>query len=89
MNMASRTIGWLATIVLVLLSLYSILSTGEVGSQSWIYLLLIPFAASLALSHTEKSIVPTNSPEEWEEDEETEVKKNVEAGEFGFDTPIL
>ena len=84
-----RAIGWIVSLVLITLSLYSIISSGEVGYQSWIFLLLIPFSVSLALSSKGGEIDPHNISEEWDEDEKTDVEKNLQAGDFGFDTPVL
>lgn len=84
-----RAIGWIVSLVLITLSLYSIISTGEVGYQSWIFLLLIPFSVSLALSSKGGEIDPHNISEEWDEDEKADVEKNLRAGDFGFDTPVL
>ena len=84
-----RGIGWIVSLVLITLSLYSIISSGEVGYQSWIFLLLIPFSVSLALSSKGGEIDPHNIFEEWDEDEKADVEKNLQAGDFGFDTPVL
>ena len=84
-----RAIGWIVSLVLIILSLYSIISSGEVGYQSWIFLLLIPFSVSLALSSKGGEIDPHNISEEWDEDEKADVEKNLQAGDFGFDTPVL
>ena len=84
-----RAIGWIVSLVLITLSLYSIISSGEVGYQSWIFLLLIPFSVSLALSSKGEEIDPHNISEEWDEDEKADVEKNLRAGDFGFDTPVL
>ena len=84
-----RVIGWIVSLVLITLSLYSIISSGEVGYQSWIFLLLIPFSVSLALSSKGGEIDPHNISEEWDEDEKADVEKNLQAGDFGFDTPVL
>ena len=84
-----RAIGWIVSLVLITLSLYSIISSGEVGYQSWIFLLLIPFSVSLALSSKGGEIDPHNISEEWDEDEKAGVEKNLQAGDFGFDTPVL
>ena len=84
-----RAIGWIVSLVLITLSLYSIISSGEVGYQSWIFLLLIPFSVSLALSSKGGEIDPYNISKEWEEDEKADVEKNLQAGDFGFDTPVL
>ena len=84
-----RAIGWIVSLVLIILSLYSIISSGEVGYQSWIFLLLIPFSVSLALSSKGGEIDPHNISEEWDEDEKSDVEKNLQAGDFGFDTPVL
>ena len=84
-----RAIGWIVSLVLITLSLYSIISSGEVGYQSWIFLILIPFSVSLALSSKGGEIDPHNISEEWDEDEKADVEKNLQAGDFGFDTPVL
>ena len=84
-----RAIGWIVSLVLITLSLYSIISSGEVGYQSWIFLLLIPFSVSLALSSKGGENDPHNISEEWDEDEKADVEKNLQAGDFGFDTPVL
>ena len=84
-----RAIGWVVSLVLITLSLYSIISSGEVGYQSWIFLLLIPFSVSLALSSKGGEIDPHNISEEWDEDEKADVEKNLQAGDVGFDTPVL
>ena len=84
-----RAIGWIVSLVLITLALYSIISSGEVGYQSWIFLLLIPFSVSLALSSKGGEIDPHNISEEWDEDEKADVEKNLQAGDFGFDTPVL
>ena len=84
-----RAIGWIVSLVLITLSLYSIISSGEVGYQSWIFLLLIPFSVSLALSSKGGEIDPHNISEQWDEDEKADVEKNLQAGDFGFDTPVL
>ena len=84
-----RAIGWIVSLVLITLSLYSIISSGEVGYQSWIFLLLIPFSVSLALSSKGGEIDPHNISEEWDEDEKSDDEKNLQAGDFGFDTPVL
>ena len=84
-----RAIGWMISLVLILLSLFSLISSGEVGYQSWIFLLLIPFSVALALSSSEGGNDTKNISEEWEEDEKNDVEKNLQAGDFGFDTPVL
>ena len=84
-----RSIGWIVSLVLISLSLYSIISSGEVVYQSWIFLLLIPFSVSLALSSKGGEIDPHNISEEWDEDEKADVEKNLQAGDFGFDTHVL
>ena len=84
-----RAIGWIVSLVLIALSLYSIISSGEVGYQSWIFLLLIPFSVSLALSSKGGENDPHNISEEWDEGEKADVEKNLQAGDFGFDTPVL
>ena len=89
MCIRDRAIGWIVSLVLITLSLYSIISSGEVGYQSWIFLLLIPFSVSLALSSKGGEIDPHNISEEWDEDEKADVEKNLRAGDFGFDTPVL
>ena len=83
-----RTTGWIVSLTLMMLSLYSIISSGEVGYQSWIFLLLIPFSVALALSSKGGEIDSNNISEVWDEDE-TEVENNLQVGDFGFDTPVL
>ena len=77
-----RAIGWIVSLVLIALSLYSIISSGEVGYQSWIFLLLIPFSVSLALSSKGGENDPHNISEEWDEDEKADVEKNLQAGDL-------
>tara|TARA_B100000965_G_scaffold50592_1_gene37409 strand:- start:49933 stop:50202 length:270 start_codon:yes stop_codon:yes gene_type:complete len=84
-----RGIGWIVSLVLITLSLYSIILSGEVGHQSWIFLLLIPFSVALALSPKKGENGAKNISEEWDEDEKNDVEKNLQAGDFGFDTPVL
>ena len=83
-----RATGWIVSLALMVLSLYSIISSGEVGYQSWIFLLLIPFSVALALSSKGGEIDSKNISEVWDEDE-TEVENNLQVGDFGFDTPVL
>ena len=83
-----RATGWIVSLALMMLSLYSIISSGEVGYQSWIFLLLIPFSVALALSSKGGEIDSDNISEVWDEDE-TEVENNLQVGDFGFDTPVL
>ena len=83
-----RATGWIVSLALMVLSLYSIISSGEVGYQSWIFLLLIPFSVALALSSKGGEIDSDNISEVWDEDE-TEVENNLQVGDFGFDTPVL
>ena len=83
-----RATGWIVSLALMILSLYSIISSGEVGYQSWIFLLLIPFSVALALSSKGGEIDSNNISEVWDEDE-TEVENNLQVGDFGFDTPVL
>ena len=83
-----RATGWIVSLALMMLSLYSIISSGEVGYQSWIFLLLIPFSVALALSSKGEEIDSNNISEVWDEDE-TEVENNLQVGDFGFDTPVL
>ena len=83
-----RATGWIVSLALMMLSLYSIISSGEVGYQSWIFLLLIPFSVALALSSKGGEIDSNNISEVWDEDE-TEVENNLQVGDFGFDTPVL
>ena len=83
-----RATGWIVSMALMMLSLYSIISSGEVGYQSWIFLLLIPFSVALALSSKGGEIDSNNISEVWDEDE-TEVENNLQVGDFGFDTPVL
>tara|TARA_B100001027_G_scaffold105510_1_gene72614 strand:- start:8233 stop:8502 length:270 start_codon:yes stop_codon:yes gene_type:complete len=84
-----RATGWIVSLALIALSLASIISSGEVGYQSWIFLLLIPFSVALALTSKGGEIESNNISEEWDEDEKTESENNLQAGDFGFDTPIL
>ena len=84
-----RATGWIVSLALMVLSLYSIITSGEVGYQSWIFLLLIPFSVALALSSKGGEIDSNNISEEWEEDEKTEIENKLQAGDFGFDTPVL
>ena len=88
MSVVVRATGWIVSMALMMLSLYSIISSGEVGYQSWIFLLLIPFSVSLALSSKGGEIDSNNISEVWDEDE-TEVENNLQVGDFGFDTPVL
>ena len=83
-----RATGWIISLALMMLSLYSIISSGEVGYQSWIFLLLVPFSVALALSSKGGEIDSNNISEVWDEDE-TEVENNLQVGDFGFDTPVL
>ena len=89
MSVVVRATGWIVSMALMMLSLYSIISSGEVGYQSWIFLLLIPFSVALALSSKGGEIDSNNISEEWDEDEKTEVENNLQVGDFGFDTPVL
>ena len=89
MNNVRWKVGWLATTVLILVSLLSIYSSGEVGSNSWISLLLIPFTISLALSGGESHPIVVEERFEWMEDEEDIEKNEISPGDFGYDTPIL
>ena len=89
MSVVVRATGWIVSMALMMLSLYSIISSGEVGYQSWIFLLLIPFSVPLSLSSKEGDIHSNNISEEWDEDEKTEVENNLQVGDFGFDTPVL
>ena len=89
MNNVRWKVGWLATTVLILVSLLSIYSSGEVGSNSWISLLLIPFTISLALSGGESHPIVVEENFEWMEDEEDIEKNEISPGDFGYDTPIL
>ena len=84
-----RATGWIVSLALMVLSLYSIITSGEVGYQSWIFLLLIPFSVALALSSKGEEIDSNNISEEWDEDGKTELENNLQAGDFGFDTPVL
>ena len=83
-----RATGWLVSLALMILSLYSIISSGEVGYQSWIFLLMMPFSVALALSSKGGEVDSNNISEVWDEDE-TEVENNLQVGDFGFDTPVL
>ena len=89
MNNVRWKVGWLATTVLILVSLLSIYSSGEVGSNSWISLLLIPFTISLALSGGKSHPIVVEESFEWMEDEEDIEKNEISPGDFGYDTPIL
>ena len=89
MDSVRRRVGWLATIVLILTSLLSVYTSGEVGSNSWIFLLLIPFTISLALSSSKSHSTIVEESYEWIEDEEEIEKNEISAGDFGYDTPIL
>lgn len=82
-------VGWVVSLVLFTLSFYSIISSGEVVYQSWIFLLLIPFFVALALSSKRGDINGNNISEKWEEDDKNDDEKNLQAGDFGFDTPVL
>ena len=84
-----RATGWIVSLALMVLSLYSIITSGEVGYQSWIFLLMIPFSVALALSSKGEEIDSNNISEEWDEDGKTELENNLQAGDFGFDTPVL
>ena len=84
-----RATGWIVSLALMVLSLYSIITSGEVGYQSWIFLLMIPFSVALALSSKGEEIDSNNISEVWDEDEKTELENNLQAGDFGFDTPVL
>ena len=89
MSVVVRATGWIVSMALMMLSFYSIISSGEVGYLSWIFLLLIPFSVALALSSKKREIHSNNISEEWDEDEKTEVENNLQVGDFGFDTPVL
>ena len=90
MNSVRRNVGWLLTTLLVFISLSSIFSSGEVGSNSWIALLLIPFTVALALSKSENRSISIEETFEWPDDEEElSDGSEVSAGDFGYDTPIL
>lgn len=90
MNSVRRNVGWFLTTLLVLVSLSSIFSSGEVGSNSWIALLLMPFTVALALSRSENYSISIEETFEWPEDEEEFFDESeVSAGDFGYDTPIL
>ena len=89
MKNVRQKVSWLATVVLILVSLLSIYSSGEVGSNSWISLLLIPFTISLALSSGESHPIVVEESFEWMEDEEDIEKNEISPGDFGYDTPIL
>ena len=78
MSVVVRATGWIVSMALMMLSLYSIISSGEVGYQSWIFLLLIPFSVALALSSKKREIHSNNISEEWDEDEKTEVENNLQ-----------
>lgn len=90
MNSVRRNVGWFLTTLLVLVSLSSIFSSGEVGSNSWIALLLMPFTVALALSRSGNYSISIEETFEWPEDEEEFFDESeVSAGDFGYDTPIL
>lgn len=84
-----RVISLASTLALVALSLYSIISSGEVGYQSWIFLLLVPLAIALALSSKNEEISQKKLSGQWDEDEKNDDEGNLQAGDFGYDTPVL
>jgi len=84
-----QRVGWIATVGLILVSLSSIFTSREVGSDSWISLLLIPFAVALALSRSESHTPVLEEHHEWDDEEEEHEKREISPGEFGYDTPVL
>tara|TARA_B100000575_G_scaffold64569_2_gene49552 strand:- start:367 stop:636 length:270 start_codon:yes stop_codon:yes gene_type:complete len=88
-NNVRQRVGWIATIGLIMVSLSSILTSREVGSNSWISLLLIPFTVALALSRSESNTAVEGEHHEWDDEEEEYEKEEISPGEFGYDTPVL
>ena len=84
-----RRIGWGATIILGALSVLSTIFYGRVDSESWIFLLLIPFTVALALTPEDDSKYSNSSISEWSEEDEVEESPNLQAGAYGFDPPVL
>ena len=89
MRTVRRATGWVLTIALVMLSLFYILTSGEIGYQSWIFLLLMPFSVALGLSSGDNKPAPVNISEEWKDEEKTDDDSAMKPGDFGFDTPVL
>ena len=89
MSTVRRATGWVLTIALVKLSLFNILTSGEIGYQSWIFLLLMPFSVALVLSSGDNKPAPVNISEEWKDEEKTDDDSAMKPGDFGFDTPVL
>ena len=89
MSTVRRATGWVLTIALVMLSLFTILTSGEIGYQSWIFLLLMPFSVALVISSGDGKPAPVNISEEWKEEEKTDDDSTMKPGDFGFDTPVL
>ena len=89
MSTVRRATGWILTIALVMLSLFTILTSGEIGYQSWIFLLLMPFSVALVISSGDDKPAPVNISEEWKEEEKTDDDSTMKPGDFGFDTPVL
>ena len=72
MSTVRRATGWIVTIALAILSLHSIITSGEIGYQSWIFLLLMPFSVALVISSGDRESRPANISHEWKEDEKTD-----------------
>lgn len=89
MSTVRRATGWILTMALMMLSLYTILTSGEIGYQSWIFLLLMPFSVALVISSGYDKPGPVNISEEWKEEEKTDDGGTMKPGDFGFDTPVL
>ena len=89
MSTVRRATGWVLTIALVKLSLFNILTSGEIGYQSWIFLLLMPFSVALVLSSGDNKPAPVNISEEWKDEEKTDDDSAMKPGDFGFETPVL
>ena len=89
MSTVRRATGWALTIALVMLSLFTILTSGEIGYQSLIFLLLMPFSVALVISSGDDKPAPVNISEEWKEEEKTDDDSTMKPGDFGFDTPVL
>ena len=89
MSTVRRATGWVLTIALVMRALFTILTSGEIGYQSWIFLLLMPFSVALVISSGDDKPAPVNISEEWKEEEKTDDDSTMKPGDFGFDTPVL
>jgi len=89
MGSMRQKIGWGATIIMGSLSLLSTIFYGRVDSESWIFLLLIPFTVALALTPEDDSKNSNSLVSEWSEEDEVEESPNLQAGDYGFDTPVL